>query len=441
MATTDNLDKSRKNELTGQLSVKIVVDRKQVGIIESHHITECYFIEDIFSPCITGKLVFVDTEGFFENGPFTGDELIGLEYGIEEDREITFNIWKINKIVQTSPTNPTDEVLTEIIFVDETYYNMYGNATSYSFPANTKYTTAVDYLLKNMIGFDSMNINMEECTNFHPDPIALPYWNVAKCIRFLLRRAKSSKTSLSGYLHYNNTDNGFKANIRTLNWLFSSANQMDNVPYIFENEKTEIKNVNKIWEWWAQGIDKASMKPARGGLWRAVDTSLKKLYESEYIFSTGVENTTAVGTKSLFPDISDNTSYHRLTGENTEDDLKMVLYDEWVKSYDTQFMFNLISPGSEKRYAGQLLEIKWPSITRKGNNPIYQKQLNGKFLIKSITHTFVGRGTSNVNYMQRLVVLKNAYQGSESENLLNIPKEKQNISEAESTKETTVARA
>jgi len=437
MATSESLDKDRKNILTGQLSVKIVVDRKQIGIIETQHITECYFIEDIFSPCITGKLIFVDAYGFFENGPLTGDELLGLEYGAEEDREITFNIWKINKIVQTSPINPTDEVLTEILFVDEAYYNMYGSTTSYSFPAETKYTTAVDYLLKNMIGFKEADINMEHCTNFHADPIALPYWTLAKSIRFLLRRAKSNKTSLSGYLHYNNTDNGFKVNIRTLNWLFSSANKIVKPPFIFEDGDTDVKNTNKIWEWWAQGIDKSSMNPSRGGKWRAVDTSLKKLYETEYTYTDGIDVTTAVGTKSLFPDISDPNSYHRLTGENTEDDLKMVIYDEWVKAYDTQMMINIMTPGSEKRYAGQQIEIKWPSITRQDSAGIYQKQLNGKFLIKSITHSFVGPGNSNVNYMQRIVVLKNAYQASESEYLLNIPKVRQNISELSSTKETT----
>ena len=77
---------------------------------------------------------------------------------------------------------------------------------------------------------------------------------------------------------------------------------------------------------------------------------------------------------------------------------------------------------------------------REIGNPIYQKQLNGKFLIKSITHNFAGQGQSNVNYTQRIVVLKNAYQGSESDNLINIPKENQNISELTTQKERIIAK-
>ena len=436
MPTPQGLDDGRKNILTGQLSVKIAVDRKAVGIIPSQYIQECYFVEDIFNSCITGKIIFTDTMGLLENGPLTGDEQIGLTYGIDEDREVTFYIWQIKKIVQTSTTGPTDEVVLEITFVDESYYAMHARAISYSFPAETKYTKAAEHLYKKMVGFKSVDLNIEACTNFHSDPIALPYWTPAECLRFLLRRAKSAKTSSSGYLNYNNTENGFKANVRTLNWLFSVDNKVDAVPYIFESTDSDVKDNNKIWEWWGQGVDKTTMKPARGGRWRAVNTATKTLIEIPYTYDSGVKSTNTVGTKSLLPDVSDNNSYQRLTGEQTEDDLKMVLYDEWAKSYNTQMMFNFVLPGSEKRYAGQQIEVKWPSITRNetGGTPIFHKQFNGKFLIKSITHTF-GQGKANINYMQRLVVLKNGYQASESENLINIPKALQNISELPTKRE------
>jgi len=435
MATPQSFDDGRKNPLTGQLSVKIVVDRKAVGIIPSQYIQECYFVEDIFESCITGKIVFTDTMGLLENGPLTGDERLTLTYGVDDNREVNFYIWQIKKIVQTSTTAPTDDVILEIIFVDESYYAMHARAISYSFPAETKYTAAVKYLYKNMVGFKDTDLNIEACTNFHIDPIALPYWTVAECTRFLLRRAKSAKTASSGYLSYNNTDEGFKANIRTLNWLFSSNNKIDAMPYIFENTKTEVKDNNKIWEWWGQGVDKSAMKPARGGKWRAVNTGTKKLIETQYTYGTGVINTTTVGTKSLFPDISDNNSYQRLTGEQTEDDLKMVIYDEWIKSYNTQMIFNFVLPGHEKRFAGQQIEVKWPSITRNElSAPVYHKQFNGKFVIKSVTHIF-GQGQGNINYMQRLVVLKNGYQAAESEKLINIPKDRQNISELPTKRE------
>ena len=190
-----DIDKERKNRFTGQLSVKISIDRKRIGVIQSQYIHDCFFIEDIFTPYIKGKLVFVDVDGFLEQGPFTGDEILSLVYGNEEEREIVFHIWEVRRILQTTEANSTTQPLIEIVFVDETYYLSMARAISYSFQAQTKYTDMVNYILKNMLGWEEKNINLEACKNSCADAVALPYWPLMKSIKFLLRRAKSSKTN------------------------------------------------------------------------------------------------------------------------------------------------------------------------------------------------------------------------------------------------------
>jgi len=39
-------DPTRENYLKGSLTVKIVIDQRQVGILQADDIVDCYFIED-----------------------------------------------------------------------------------------------------------------------------------------------------------------------------------------------------------------------------------------------------------------------------------------------------------------------------------------------------------------------------------------------------------
>jgi hypothetical protein len=430
---TTKFDPNRDNPFTQNLSVQIAIDQKNVYLLDSAHIRECYFIEDIFTHCIVGRLTFTDVKGLFEHGPLTGNELLSIVYGTEETREIVFDIWKIENIIQASPNNPTDEALIEVVFVDTSYYNMFVTKHSFSFAAETLYTTITDYVLKNMVGWESNLINTEPCSNFSTDPIAFPWWTASEIIRFTLKRAKSSVTTKSGYLHYNNTEDGWKTNTRTLDYLFSDQNKIDSNTYIFENANENPHGQNKIFEWWLEGINKNAMDQTRGGVWKGFDTTQRKFLNTEYTYADGVVNTTSVGTKSLYSDISDLNSYHKLTGERTQDDLDMVAYDSWVKQYDSQMQLNIISPGSEKRYAGLQIEIEWPSTQRHefANKGVqFQKQMKGKYLIKQIVHNFTGSTTgSNINYMQRMKLLKNAYQESDASTLLSVPTPNQNIGE------------
>ena len=430
-------DPTRENPLIHTLSVQIGLDEREVILIQSQHIRECFFVEDIFSHCLIGKLMFTDVHGLFERGPLTGNEIISLIYGVEETREIVFDIWKVANIIQASPSSPTDEALIEIIFVDTSFYNMFVSKHSFSFGAETVYTNMVDYLLKNMCGWEAPNINIEPCANFDMDPFALPYWSVSESINFILKRAKSTLTNKSGYLCFNNTEDGWKVNVKTMDNLFSDATKLDSKTYIFEDSDENLIGHNKIYEWWIEGIDKNMMSQARGGVWKGFDTKQKKFLTSEYTYAEGIQELTALGKKSLYSDISDANSFHRLTGEKTEETLNLVRYDNWVKNYNVQQEINIITPGNEKRFCGSQIEIEWPSTERHewDNKGVqFSKQMKGKYLIKAIIHSFTGESTgSNINYIQKIKLLKNAYQESDAVSLLNIPVANQNIGGSQNT--------
>ena len=439
MATEAKFDPSRQNPFVSNLSVQISIDQRNMILIQSQHIKECFFVEDIFSHCIIGKLVFIDVESLFEAGPFTGNEIISLIYGVEETREIVFDIWKVTNIIQASPTHSTDEALIELIFVDTTFYNMFVTKNSFSFAAETPYTDMVKYMLINMVGWSSGDINLEPCSNFFTDSIALPYWTTSESIDFLLKRAKSKTTNKSGYLVYNSTEDQWKVNVKTMDYLFSKANVLDKDSYIFEDSNANIQGQNKIYEWWIEGINKNTMDAARGGIWKGFNPKEKKFLTNTYTYKDGINDLTAVGSKSLYSDISDANSFHRIVAENTPEDLQNVTYDTWVKNYNIQQQVNIILPGNEKRFCGMQIEVEWPSMqrhefTNKGVS--FQKQMRGKYLIQSITHNFVGLSTgSNINYTQRIKLLKNAFHESDAATLLNIPSKNQNMGGGTNKKE------
>ena len=57
------------------------------AVIDNSTIISMYFIEDIFSFSITGKLIINDMQGLIEFGPITGNETITVIYGKDENIE------------------------------------------------------------------------------------------------------------------------------------------------------------------------------------------------------------------------------------------------------------------------------------------------------------------------------------------------------------------
>lgn len=394
------LDRDRRSQFQEIYSVIITLESGPIKL-DAKDIIELYFIEDIFSFCMTGKLIFNDTYGFFEMGPFTGNEQIAIEYGKEEDRQLIFDIWKVKDIKQGSASKPVSENIIELYFVDPIFELYTLKRYSRGFENNKKISDIAKHIFNYMLGLDNKYLNIEESitkiSNF-----CMPNWNVMDTISWLMKRAKGKTSETSGYLCYNNTEEGFLLNFVTMNYLLGDRNYIEDKHYLLESREY---NRNKVLEWWISGVDKNSMKKLRGGKWRGFDSSTKQPVNISYEYTDGVRNTTLLGRKSLFIDISDNTTNNSFIGESDSNILNNIVYNEWSKRYNMQQIVNIVVEGHEDRYAGQQINLEWISTEKTEQ---YNKMLKGKYLVKSITHMLSPK-YGNEPYLQRMVLIKNAY--------------------------------
>lgn len=417
---------------TGQVELKkgvvsvYLVTEKQPIVLNNSDIVELFFIEDIFKFCMMGTITFNDRYNLLQFGPFTGNEKIVLVYGVgKKNREILFDIWKVGRIqgIGTGIREESENIIT-MQFVDPFYtgYSLRKYSRSWS---NEYYSNIMRDILNNMVFFKTADrpFNIEKSEN--KTDFIIPYWNPQTAMRWLMRRAIGNKTGTSGYLCYNNTDKTFSHNLISFNYLLADLGRtIDPITYVFS--KGEVSSENKILEWWINGIDKNSNSIIRGGTWKGYDFSTKKLLNYEQVYSDAADKTICLGRKTLYSQIDDNRSSNVIMGDNSNDLLQSIAYNDWVKRYNMQFILNLVVEGHEKRFAGQQINIEWEAGPRKlGPTAQYNDLLKGKYLIKSVTHQFTPGST--YPYRQRLVLIKNGYTDVNSKVLYKVKPGNQNL--------------
>lgn len=403
----NKFDPKRQNPYSGILSVKIILDQREVAIIPTEDVVSIEFTEDILTFCLRGRLVFYDQYGLLEYG-LTGDEMISIVYGTKELREVVFHVWNLERIIQTQNIGSAVVNQIQLNFVDSAFYNTAIKRFSRSWPADTKYSVIMNHLLQQMVGWSSNDINLETSSNKIDDPWIMPYWTVAESLLWLGNRAVGSTSGRTGYLIYNSTENTFNVNCRTIDFLLSIENKIDTKDYVFESDNPDDEN--KILEWYMHGGNKQDHR-IRGGKYRGFNNSTKELITENYKYSDGISNNILLGRKSLMPDISDSNAEQFCIPEKSALKLKRVVYADWVKRYINQQKIVIYILGNEKRFAGMQINIKWPSMDRV--TQMYHKGLQGKYLIQSIKHIF------DAGYFQKITLIKNAHQDSSSKNLLN----------------------
>jgi len=415
--------------------------------LEPGDIQQFYFIEDIFSFCMVGKMIFEDRFGIIEYGPLTGNERLLLAYGAEKDRRIVFDIIKISKVTMSSPTLPTDGTQLVIYFVDTTYKNFTKKKFSKSWSSENALTLTKD-ILKNM-GESEGDVNKILLKRFDDTDTKLdliaPYWTPMEIMMWINKRAKPKGNTvgnnLGGYLYYNNTywdtnfgankDNNFTAAWKSINSLFSEPANVkskwkDPLIYVFsggESGGDDPTYINKFLDWRYGGIDYTYTKKLQGGHMLGYNFDGKTFIDRTYKYSKKndkedvdlgmIDNVTLLGKKSLFVDISEKDSDINITSETNTGVMDNMYYNDWLRKYNIQQTLSVIVKGWEKRFAGKMIEVNWPSSERK--NLTGNENIKGPYLIKSITHNF---GTRQ-GYTQRMVLLKNAYYKSKNTSLID----------------------
>ena len=412
MANNDTTTEYSKQEvvLKRNIFTVMLITENENLVFNNADIVKLYFIEDIFKFCITGSIRY----NIMEFGPFTGNEKIALIYSVEgtpqsnKSRELIFDVWKVGRIQQIGTgMRETDENLITMNFVDPFFSGFSLRKYSRSW-ADTKYSDIMKDILNNMVFFKNdggLRFNVEESSN--KTDFIIPYWNPQTAMRWLMRRAKGKESGTSGYLCYNSTENTFSHNLVSMNHLLLDIGRtLDPEAYNFSTAKVFKKN--KILEWWISGLDRNSTPKIRGGVWKGYDFHTKKLLNHEYTYSNGADATVMLGRKTLYNKMDDIQSSNIIIGESDYDIIDDISYNDWAKRYNMQFIVNLIVEGHEDRFAGQQVNIEWPSWSRAlGTQVPFNDLLKGKYLIKSVTHSFDPGST--YYYKQRLVLIKNSY--------------------------------
>lgn len=399
-----------KQEDTRTFSVIIQTSSGNV-VIQPADVIQFYFIEDIFSMSMVGKLIMKDTRGIIEFGPLTGNEIVTVVYGEENDMEQSFRIYSVSKVDRLDGVDPSGRHVIEIFLADDMFFGANFLQFSKSW-GNQKISDIVKDVGEHFLGikkWDKFEETAETLDTFYS-----PYWNLTTVIKWLIKRSSGVSSKNTGYCFYNNCygSNYFPIDSMLEQKTLLKIADNDDGLYTFEDANPYL--YNKILNWGMMGIDNSSLKSLAGGVRFGFDDVGKRFIKKEYGYKDTVSKHVILGNKTLFPDISNTNTMHILSGESNEAHLDNIYNDYWIKKYSSQQCLSLSVRGHEKRKCGELIEIFWPSKWVEEN---YNKNIHGKYLIKSITHMF--SANNNPTYIQKLVCMKNGYEESQVKELVD----------------------
>lgn len=391
----------------------IIQSAHDVTILDNDDITDVYFIEDIYSYLMTGKITLKDTRALAEMLPLVGNEKITIEYGTTDQgskdyyktKSFTFEIVKMSWIENTNQKN---RHLIEFFFIQEPHRRLHTGHYSRSFKCE-RYTDYVKWILEHHVGitaFNEFEDGMEILQYFYTG-LKTPAMN----IEWLGSRTSGSISGQPGYLLYASTQNeGAPYNYVTLEKLLMNSTLMPPEAGPYTIHAHNEYNINKILKYKDQRVDKRQLEKLIKFIGLGYDIKRKRYLKNEYEYVEGVGRFTCLGNFSLFDkDLEETVSVDQeLTCEFEEEFIMKNLYwGDWIKRYALQHTVSTVMEGHVERYAGGIIEIAWPSAN---DDEIFDDTMAGLFLVKSITHSFVPMGKPV--YMQKIVLIKNGYDKS-----------------------------
>jgi hypothetical protein len=375
-----------------EYSVAVILHMESTSAtIDNKDLYLLYFVEDIYSSCMAGKIQFADPYGAYELGPITGNERLTVVFGVEEDIQREFIIYKVQRIDQLSSFERGGMQVFEIFFVDVMFYTL--NYKSYSRSwVDTSISDIVKDICKYMLedpSFGQFETSNEILANFY-----MPDWTPREALKWLMRRASGTSSGQAGYLFYNNIEG---TNFVTIDKLLA-ARVMDSTRYALRQEP-DIYSHHQILNWTHLGLDTTSTRHVRGGIVLGYDSSTKTFVQDTHTYSDSIAQHVLLGGASLYPDISDVSAVQTLDGDSNTQILKNINQYNFINRYNRQMLIEITVPGFVRdRYCGGVIEIDWPS-----------------------TIPGIGSIQSPV-YKQKMVLIKNAYTKVDAANVVPLVK-------------------
>lgn len=403
------MEDKKKDTGRHNIAVKIFTQKGLFDILNDD-IAELYFVEDIFSVYITGKLTFYDKFNALELMSFTGHEYIYVLYGEDNPIQKLFAIYNVANISPIIQTEGTSFSVTELYFTEVDYVPFTQSRHSKSW-LNTKVSSIINDIYINMVNSEKVFQIFEE-TNEKMN-FCMPYWTPSEAIRWLMCRVSGKETKTAGYLLFSNSK-GF--NFTTIEKLFRNRDieMSEGKVLYYEFGPTDGLYPNKILGWAIDGIDKQSLLGLQGGKKFGYNWATKGLLTKEYTYADTISKYTMFGKKTLFTNISDNSIKLDMDGDSDEKTLENIAHSEFIKRYSKQLSVKITVRGHERRYAGMLASIMWKSGEKE---KILNKAMDGKYLVATIVHQF--SGNMQPTYRQMLTLIKNAYTDSDFKYLHN----------------------
>jgi len=408
---------------SGKFTVKIILKGVE-SAFDNADIIELNIVEDIFSWCMCGSIIFYDKMGFTELLEITGkDPIIVMweEEGIK--REKIFLIYNYDKIIEEISI---DSSVTKVMwyFIEPVYMSLTNRKYSKAWNKNISNSTIIKDISKNYLNIDTNNFKKFEEVVEYTDNFYIPYWTPAESLRWIMHRSSGSESLLPGYLFYSNT---LGNNFVTLETLVRNTDRERDlfgkkIRYIFSGAGEDY---NKILSWYVDPPDMISFKYLSGSIKHGYISNGKYLLSNRYTYDDAINKYSLLGKTSLFPDISEPSTNVTLEAETDEKIIDNLFYDEFIRRYSKQFAVGLVVKGHTRRYAGMIIDVLWKSADAKRKT---HKMYEGLYLVRSITHQFTSGLNVTPPYRQLMICVKTGYNTIE-DTMLKRTKKGKNITD------------
>ena len=128
----------------GSFTVTISFDSANAFKVAPEDISECYFIEDIYTMTMLGKLCVKDRYGIREYGPLTGDERMTISYGNASLITKEFSIYNIPAVENIVDFRQQQNSIISVLFCDTYYTNLTQKKFSKSWDKDTQWSQIIN---------------------------------------------------------------------------------------------------------------------------------------------------------------------------------------------------------------------------------------------------------------------------------------------------------